>query len=499
MTARCANCKIKLIMITFLCLFIFGCITIETKGERTVIDPWKKIEEKIADFWKKLKGEKTEEQVGTREEATKKYEYKGFKEELIVEPPIITPKVVKPGDIVKQELRYTLLAPQKDRQFNISETVSLSSGKETFEIMERSSKKVQGIHLCTVKFTIPADLNPGVYTLITILNIGEQKKTVSESFKLIETGYNDKPTLSTTTPKEIGILVIGNLWIDSKGKFYLMPLAVYRDGKYLSTYFVSGSEKDAKSKEAIEIKQILHGNKTFTLYDKGTFVGRFEVTGTTLRITYPDCGGNQLVATGSPLWEKGYAPTLPETRYYGDYQTGKIEGIVALSQTIAMQPFWLKRENLTKEQTSRLDKLLHSTLTEASVSLENKGYKEIRQAVVKAPDSHSVKVMDLDNDRQAEVYLASSWKKLKLYTNIFATWKESDWKIIRKSTYISSESLPTVGDVPFYPELLADIDGDGIVELILEERIGYEVWSLKLYKLRDKQLEKVLDIAEYGL
>jgi len=176
MTIRCTNCKIRLIIIISLVFFISGCATIR----HTLED----VEKKIADFWEKLKGEKTDEHVGTREEAAKKYEYKGLKEEIIVEPPIITPKVVKPGDIVKQELQYTLLAPQKEREFNVSETISLSSGKETFEIMERSSKKTQGIHLSTLKFTIPADLDAGIYTLITILSIGEQKKTVNGSFNL---------------------------------------------------------------------------------------------------------------------------------------------------------------------------------------------------------------------------------------------------------------------------------------------------------------------------
>jgi len=257
MTTRCANCKIKLIMIIFLTFFISGCVTIETKGETTVIDPWKKIEEKIADFWKKLKGEKTDEQVGTREEAAQKYEYKGFKEELVIESPIITPKVVKPGDVVKQELRYTLLAPQKERQFNVSETVSLSSGKEKItELMERSSKKVQGTHLSTIKFTIPADLNPGEYILTTTLSIGEQNKTVSKSFNLLEKQLEAKDIFAADsnvkTPIQDAIL---GKWVPeipkrrSEDLVTTAAIEFRRDGTVISTLIHRGKWEIAQTDE----------------------------------------------------------------------------------------------------------------------------------------------------------------------------------------------------------------------------------------------------------
>jgi len=166
---------ITLLWLLFL-INISGCATIQLT--------LKELQEKIAVFWEGIKGEKTEEQVGTREEAAKKYGYKGLKEELIVENPIITPEVIKPGDTVKQEIQYALLAPQKEKKFNVSETVILTSGKDTVELIKRSSERTQGMHLSTIKFTIPADLEPGEYTLITMLSSGEQKRTVSGKFRV---------------------------------------------------------------------------------------------------------------------------------------------------------------------------------------------------------------------------------------------------------------------------------------------------------------------------
>ncbi|MDI6891235.1 MAG: hypothetical protein QMC83_09935 [Thermodesulfovibrionales bacterium] len=176
--------RLSVVIFIFLTSFILGCVTVERKGDTIVIDPWKKIGEKIGDFFAKLKGETTEKQTGEREEAVKKYEYKGFKEELLIERPIITPEIAKPGDKVRQELRFALLAPEEGKRFNVSEVVILSSSKDTIELIKRDTEKEQGIHLSAIEFTIPSDLEPGEYKLLTTINIGEQKKTVSGSFKL---------------------------------------------------------------------------------------------------------------------------------------------------------------------------------------------------------------------------------------------------------------------------------------------------------------------------
>jgi len=121
--------------------FISGCVTVEKRGDTVIVDPWKKVGEKIEAFWKKLKGETTEKQTGAREEAVKRYEYKGLTDEIIVERPVVTPSVVNPGDKVKQELQYTLLSPQEGKRFRVLESVVLSSSKDTIELIKRESEK----------------------------------------------------------------------------------------------------------------------------------------------------------------------------------------------------------------------------------------------------------------------------------------------------------------------------------------------------------------------
>lgn len=143
--------------------------------------------EKIEAFWKKIKGRTTEEQTGAREESLLKYGLEGLRQGLIVEQqPIITPEVAKPGDRVKEELQFALLSPEEGKHFKVSESIVLSSSKETMELIKRDTEKPQGIHLSTIEFTLPADLDIRDYKLITTINIGEQKKIVSESFVLMK-------------------------------------------------------------------------------------------------------------------------------------------------------------------------------------------------------------------------------------------------------------------------------------------------------------------------
>lgn len=180
MTSIFTNYKAKLAVPILLIFLILGCVMVEKKGDTIATDPWKK----IIEFFATLKGKTTEEQTDPREEAYRKYGPEGLKEGLIVEKLIITPEVVKPGDRVKQELQFALLAPDKEKRFNISETIILSSSKNTIELIRREMEKEQGIHLSTIEFTIPEDLDPGEYKLTTVLGIGEQKKSVSGKFIL---------------------------------------------------------------------------------------------------------------------------------------------------------------------------------------------------------------------------------------------------------------------------------------------------------------------------
>ncbi len=176
------NRKIRKFLISF---FIF-LISFNISGCATISPTVEKIQGGIVGFWEKVKGEQKEKQTATREEAIRKYNYNGLKDELIIEPPLITPNVVSPGTKIKQELQYTLLAPQKGKNFKISETVILSGSEMQIELSKKESDKAQGIHVSTLQFVIPKDLTPGDYKIVTTISTGTQKKVVIGSFKLTQ-------------------------------------------------------------------------------------------------------------------------------------------------------------------------------------------------------------------------------------------------------------------------------------------------------------------------
>lgn len=117
------NLKAKIALILFIAGFLQGSVS----GCTTV-------KEKAVHFWESITGEQSEKQTKTREEAVKEYKYSGYTDELIVGLPVITPNIVSPGDKVKQELQYTLFAPQREKIFKVTETVILSGGGIRIEL-----------------------------------------------------------------------------------------------------------------------------------------------------------------------------------------------------------------------------------------------------------------------------------------------------------------------------------------------------------------------------
>lgn len=163
----------------FLCLLS---LLIGISGCATTQPTIKEFQQKVANFWKKLKTQTTTKQTSPRERALKKYGLKGIRESLIVESPVITPKVAKPGSKARQEVQFVLLSPEKEKHFKVCETIILSSDKDRFELVRRTSEKAQGIHLSTIEFALPRDLPLGKYRLITLIGNGLKEKSVTGTF-----------------------------------------------------------------------------------------------------------------------------------------------------------------------------------------------------------------------------------------------------------------------------------------------------------------------------
>jgi uncharacterized FlgJ-related protein len=148
---------------------ILGCAEMQKKAEY---------------YWGKIKYQFSDKQTGSRDKAVQKYDQKGGQDKLIVETPVITPKVASPGQKIKQELQYALICTQQDKRLTVSEAVSISTGKDTIELTRRESIKAQGIHESIIEIAIPKDLSAGEYKLITTLSTGDQRKKVSGSFRV---------------------------------------------------------------------------------------------------------------------------------------------------------------------------------------------------------------------------------------------------------------------------------------------------------------------------
>lgn len=158
---------IKRIVFLFFLLTIFGgCAT-------------KKIYEK--EF---IKDRPFERHIGQRDAAILRYGYKGIEERIILESPIISLSEAKPGDLIRQELKFGLLSEGLDDRFIVKESVVIMIKNETLELLKQESEKEQGIHLSIVQITLPKDIGPGEYQLITTISAGEIKKTVSANFKI---------------------------------------------------------------------------------------------------------------------------------------------------------------------------------------------------------------------------------------------------------------------------------------------------------------------------
>ena len=140
------------------------------------------VQKDMAAFFDKLNASQSGKQAGTREDAVLKYRYNGQREVIFAEPPVITPAVARPGDTIIYEFQYSVLAPQKNKSFVVSEVVILSSSRERMDLVKREAVKPQGTHASTLQFTIPKDLDAGKYKITSSLSAGSIKKTVQGEF-----------------------------------------------------------------------------------------------------------------------------------------------------------------------------------------------------------------------------------------------------------------------------------------------------------------------------
>lgn len=140
------------------------------------------VQKDMLTFLDNLKASLSDKEGGSRGDAVLKYGYRDKHDEIFTDQPVVSPAVAKPGDSVRYELQYAVLSPQRDKRFVVSEIVVLTGGGETTVLAKRESEKPQGMHISTLQFDIPKDLDPGTYKIISTITSGSLKKTVQGEF-----------------------------------------------------------------------------------------------------------------------------------------------------------------------------------------------------------------------------------------------------------------------------------------------------------------------------
>lgn len=126
----------------------------------------------------------TVKEIDSRKEAVTLYRYQGLRDELIVEAPKLSPSIVRPGSTITREIKITVLSPQQDKRFKVTEVTTLSGSGLSLELSKQTSEKTQGSYVSTIQVTMPKDLSPGAYTLITTVSTEDQQMKQRGTFQV---------------------------------------------------------------------------------------------------------------------------------------------------------------------------------------------------------------------------------------------------------------------------------------------------------------------------
>ncbi|HEY3275771.1 MAG TPA: hypothetical protein VGJ94_04055 [Syntrophorhabdaceae bacterium] len=121
-----------------------------------------------------------------RTEAVRLYQYQDLRDELLVENPKLSAVTAKPGDKLTREVTFALLSPQKEKKFHVTETVALAGQALLIELSKQEGEKTQGSHVSTIQITVPKDVPPGTYTIITRIGTEEYQVTKRTEFQVLK-------------------------------------------------------------------------------------------------------------------------------------------------------------------------------------------------------------------------------------------------------------------------------------------------------------------------
>ena len=129
-------------------------------------------------------GNYQDRQIASRAEAAKRYALES-QPRLEVESHVNKPTRIGAGAPVESQVGYTVLVPGSASDVKVSESRTLVRGSESYPLSKRDVVRPQGSHVSTLKFTLPKDLPPGDYTLVTTIVSGPLTRTVQAPLSVV--------------------------------------------------------------------------------------------------------------------------------------------------------------------------------------------------------------------------------------------------------------------------------------------------------------------------
>ena len=103
---------------------------------------------------------------------------------ILIDSVVVHPESANIGDTLRLEIKYRILAPQKESRIKVVKNIILAGGDVKLELKRIETEKKEGEHVFTTQFGIPLALEPGEYSLIVMLRAGNHTRTVKGSFKV---------------------------------------------------------------------------------------------------------------------------------------------------------------------------------------------------------------------------------------------------------------------------------------------------------------------------
>jgi hypothetical protein len=129
-------------------------------------------------------GNYQDRQIASRAEAAKRYALES-QPRLEVESSVNRPARIGTGAPVESQVAYTVLMPGNALDVKVSESRTLVRGGESYPLSRRDVVRPQGSHVSTLKFTLPKDLPPGDYRLVTTIASGPLTRTVETPLSVV--------------------------------------------------------------------------------------------------------------------------------------------------------------------------------------------------------------------------------------------------------------------------------------------------------------------------